>query len=165
MQRELVSNGSINVMFDFSNDNDRKLKDALKSNVSKYYYNSKTHVWTVYGFKDLSMFDEFIGALILGKSTKKVQPSKKEILKQKKSFWNSEEGQALIQKRKVRIQNLHKEKYQYISSKWDEATAAVLENYCMEHKQSFISLNDVEIENLIQKNQDAILDYFIDLHF
>lgn len=166
MKFELQNNGSITLTLDMSVSEDRSVKEAIKRD-TKAYYNFKTKVWTVYGFDTIARFETFIGRAINGESTSKrgIAPTKKATKEQYKAFWNSEEGKAIKEKRKAWVVEQNKHKFDYVSKKWDIATATVIEDKCTSEKKSFYKLSDEEINAMASKYEDTILEVFADMRF
>ena len=161
MKFALQSNGSIALSLDMSVASDRSIKTAVKEN-TKCFYNHNTKVWTVYGFDNIARFEAFIGRAINGESTSKrgIAPTKKATKEQQKAFWNSEEGKAIKEKRKLWVVEQNKHKFEYISEKWDKATATVLEEQCKSEKKAYYKLTDEEIIAMAKKNEDTIIEVF-----
>lgn len=166
MKFELQSNGSIALSLDMSVASDRSIKTAVKEN-TKCFYNHNTKVWTVYGFDNIARFEAFIGRAINGESTSKrgIAPTKKATKEQQKAFWNSEEGKAIKEKKRLWVVEQNKHKFQYITEKWDMATATVIEDKCTEEKKRFYKLEDNEIIAMAKKYENEILEVFTEMRF
>lgn len=161
MKFALQSNGSIALSLDMSASMDRSVKEAVKRD-TKAFYNHNTKVWTVYGFDTIARFEAFIGRAINGESTSKrgIAPTKKATKEQQKAFWNSEEGKAIKEKRRLWVVEQNKHKFEYISEKWDMATATVLEEQCKSEKKAYYKLTDEEIIAMAKKYEDTIIEVF-----
>ena len=166
MKFSVQNNGIISLSLDMSVASDRSVKNAIKEN-TKCFYNNATKTWAVYGFDTLTRFEAFLGRVIRGESTSKrgIAPTKSALKEQQKAFWKSEEGKAIKEKRKLWVIEQNKHKFEYVSEKWDIATATVLEDVCANSKVAFYKLSDTDINAMASKYEDRILDTFAEMRW